>query len=155
APGRAGVPPAHAGVPPACADIRVRRFFDRTRRSLRGPAGRMPAGAGGTTALPGAPAVPAASTSFKNGAVRLRLPFATSSGRPAAAPVFAAAGAAGELGDGFEPLCFAAGERGAGLAELKIAEAGVAEELQRTMDFRDVAEELGGFGERHPHHVAD
>ena len=53
--------------------------------------------------------------------------------------------AAGEFADQLEPLRFAAAERGTGLAELQIAEAGVAEQRERTVDFRVRREELRGL----------
>ena len=44
---------------------------------------------------------------------------------------------AGQLGDEFEPLRLAAAQGRARLAKVQVAEAGVAEQLQRAMNLRD------------------
>ena len=61
----------------------------------------------------------------------------------------------GEFGDEFEPLGFAAGEGGGGLAELKVAEAGVGEELEGSLEAGVGFEEGGRFVDGHFEDVAD
>ena len=65
------------------------------------------------------------------------------------------AAALGELGDELDALGLAAGQRGRGLAELEIAEAGVRHELERVGDAGLGFEEGGGFVDGHGEHLAD
>ena len=60
-----------------------------------------------------------------------------------------------ELGDELDALSFTAGERGGGLAELEVAEAGIGHEFQGVGDARLGLEEGGGFGYGHGQHLAD
>jgi hypothetical protein len=66
-----------------------------------------------------------------------------------------AADAAAEFGDELDALGLAAAERGAGLAELEVAEAGVGEQLQWSGDAWLAGEELGSLGDAHAQHFAD
>lgn len=60
-----------------------------------------------------------------------------------------------EFGDQLQTLGLAAAERGAGLAELEVADTGLGEEIERAGDSRDTGEELGGLGDAHFEDLAD
>ena len=65
------------------------------------------------------------------------------------------AAAFGEFGDEFDTLGLAAGEGGAGLAELEVAEAGVCHELEGVGNAGLGLEEGGGFVDGHGEDLAD
>ena len=75
--------------------------------------------------------------------------------------VFAQAGvggaglAAAEFGYQLDALGFASAERGAGLAELEVAEAGFLEQLEGAAEARVTGKKIGGFIDAHAADVAD
>ena len=69
--------------------------------------------------------------------------------------VFTAADAPRQLGHQLDPLRLAAADRRAGLAELEVAEAGVAHQGEGAVDLAVGAEEIGGFVDGHLHDFAD
>ena len=76
-------------------------------------------------------------------------------GAPPRARVRGLGAHARELGDELDALRLAAGERGAGLAEREIAEADVAQQLQRVADARMGGEEIHGLVHAHGEDVRD
>src|SRR5580704_16931226 len=66
-----------------------------------------------------------------------------------------AGGAALQFGGQLDPLCFAAGQGGRGLAEADVPQADIGQGGQVAVDGRDGGEEAGGFLDRHVQHVGD
>src|SRR3984957_17618295 len=66
-----------------------------------------------------------------------------------------AGGAALQFGGELDPLRFAAGQGGGGLAQADISQADVGEGLEVAVDGRDRLKEGGGFLDRHVQHVGD
>ena len=62
---------------------------------------------------------------------------------------------AGQFGDQFDSLGFAAGEGRAGLPEGEVAEAGFDEQSEGMTDFRMRVEKIGRFGRGHLHDIGD